>query len=154
MRSDYALYVVALICFILAAVVFTTNYTGYPLMEPLISMVTIAVLFILGIISAGAGYLIRPEEMILTPPPQPPPPKLPSETSIPPPKTKLASPIAITEIRGIGPKRAEQLRALGINTAQDLVETSASILAAKTEISPKITRKWVREAKKLIKEAS
>ncbi len=158
MRSDYALYVVAVICLILAAVVFATTAVGYPLMEPLINMVTIAVLVILGVISAGAGYLIRPEEMMLAPPPQPPPPKPPSETpttpTTPPPKTTLAPPINITEIRGIGPKRAEQLRALGINTAQDLVETTASTLAAKTELSPKVTRKWVREAKRLIKEAS
>ena len=80
MRSDLALYVIAVICLILAAVVFTTDYTGYPLMEPLIGMVTIAVLVILGAISAGAGYLIRPEEIMLAPPAQPQPPKPPSET--------------------------------------------------------------------------
>lgn len=158
MRSDYALYAVAVICLVLAFVVFATSFASYHLMEPPYDIVTMAVLVILALVTAGAGYLIRPEEMILTPPPQPPPSKPASEAyqtpTTPPPKTTLAPPINITEIRGIGPKRAEQLRTLGINTAQDLVETTASTLAAKTELSPKITGKWVREAKRLIKEAS
>ncbi|UCE43673.1 MAG: helix-hairpin-helix domain-containing protein [Candidatus Bathyarchaeota archaeon] len=157
MRSDYALYIVAIICFILATITFATNSTGYLLMEPLISTITIAALVILSIISAGAGYLIRPEEIMLAPP-QHPPPKNPSEASrttmIYPPKTALAPPFNIMQIRGIGPMRAEQLRALGINTVQDLAETTAATLADKTELSPKIIRKWIIEAKRLIRETS
>ena len=160
MRSDYALYVVAVICFILVAVVFagSTEYAGYLPMETQITMVTTAVLAILGLISAGAGYLVRPEEMILTPPPHPPAPKPAPKLSAPPPtppsKITTTPPIEITEVKGIGLKRAEQLRALGINTAQDLVKTTATTLATKTELSPKITRRWFREAKRLIKEAA
>lgn len=161
MRSDYALYVAAVICFILAAVIFagSADYAGYLRMEPpLISMVTTAVLAILGIISAGAGYMVKPEEMILAPPPPPPPPKPAPERFTPPPtpqsKITVTSPIEITEVKGIGLKRAGQLRALGINTAQDLAKTTATTLAAKTELSPKITRRWVREAKRLIREAA
>jgi predicted flap endonuclease-1-like 5' DNA nuclease len=154
MRSDYALYVVAVICFILAAVVFA----GYPAMETQITMVATAVLAILGLVSAGAGYLVRPEERILAPPPPPPAPKPAPEISASPPtpqpKTTVALPIEIAEVKGIGPKRAKQLRALGINTAQDLAKTTATTLAAKTELSRKITRKWVREAKRLVKEAA
>lgn len=159
MRSDYALYVVAVICFILAAVVFagSTNYLGYLAMEPpLISLVTTAVLAVLGIICAGAGYyLARPEETILAPLPPPPPPEPAPERSTSPPLPKITTPpIEITEVKGIGPKRAEQLRALGINTVQDLANTTATTLAVKTELSPKITLSWVREAKRLIKEAA
>ncbi|MFQ5758513.1 MAG: helix-hairpin-helix domain-containing protein [Candidatus Bathyarchaeia archaeon] len=154
MRSDYTLYVVAIICFIMAAVIFAADYVGYRPMPSEISVVTTAVLTILGLVSAGAGYLVRPEEMIPPPPPRPPAPKTSAPPPIPPPKTTVTPPIGITEVKGIGLKRAEQLRALGINTAQDLAETKATTLAAKTELSPKITRKWVREAKRLIKEAA
>ena len=130
MRSDYALYVVAVICFILAAAVFagSTEYAGYLPMETQITMITTAVLAILGIISAGAGYLVRPGEMILAPPPPPPPKPAPERSTPPTPqsKTTVTSPIEITEVKGIGSKRAEQLRALGINTAQDLAKTTAN----------------------------
>ena len=156
LRSDYALYVVAVICFILAAVVFagSTDYAGYLAMEQQISMVTTAVLVILGFISAGAGYLVRPEEMMPAPPPPPlPAPKPSAPPPTPPPKITVTPPIDITEVKGIGPKRAERLRALGINTAQDLAKSSATLLAANMGISSKITHKWVREAEKLMKEA-
>lgn len=152
MRSDYLLYITAIVFFILAAV-------GYLAMEPQINMVITAVLVILGIISAGAGYLVRPEEMTLAPPPPPPSaPKSAPELSAPPstfpPKITATPHIEITEVKGIGPKRAEQLRALGIYTAQDLAKTRATTLAAKTDLSPKITSKWVTEAKRLIEEVS
>ncbi|MFQ6063974.1 MAG: helix-hairpin-helix domain-containing protein [Candidatus Bathyarchaeia archaeon] len=152
MRSDYILYVFAVICFILAVVVFA----GYPPMGD-INLVATAVLAILGMILVGAGYLIRPEETTLAPPTPPapkPPPKISAPPQIPQPKKAVTSPIDITKIKGIGPKRAEQLRTLGINTAQDLAETTATTLAAKTELSPKITSGWIREAKRLVKKAS
>ena len=156
MRSDYALYVIAIVCFILAAVVFmgSIDYAGYLVMDPLISMVTTAVLAILGLISAGAGYLVRPGEMTLTARPHLPAPKLSSSPPTPQLSLPVIPPIEVTEVRGVGPKRAKQLGELGIKTAQDLAKTTATTLAAKTELSTKITRKWVRRAKKLIKEAS
>ena len=150
MRSDYALYVVAIVCFILAAIVFA----GYPGMTEDISMVTTAVLAILGLISAGTGYVVRPEEMTPTPRPHLPAPRLSSSLPTPQLNLPVILPIEVTEVKGVGPKRAKQLRELGINTAQDLAKTTATTLAAKTELSTKITRKWVRRAKKLIKEAS
>ena len=155
MRSDYALYVVAVICFILAAVVFagSTDYAGYLAMEQQISMVTTAVLVILGLISAGAGYLVRPEEMMPAPPPRPLAPKPSAPPPTPPPKITTTPTIDITEVKGIGLKRAERLRALGINSAQDLAKSSATLLAANMGISSRITHKWVREAEKLMKEA-
>jgi hypothetical protein len=150
MRSDYALYTVAVICFILAAIVFAIDLglTGD------VQMATTAVLAILGLISAGAGYLVRPEEMIPPPSPRPPPPVPSAPPLKPPPKVKTTPPIEITKVTGIGPKRAEKLRAMGISTAQDLAKSSATLLAANTGVSPKITRTWVREAKKLVKETA
>jgi len=157
MRSDYALYIVAIICFILAAVVFagSTEYAGYLAMDPpLISMVTTAVLVVLALISAGAGYLVRPEEMVSPPPTRPPAPKPSTPLSAATPKTTTNPPIEITEVKGIGQRRAERLRALGINTAQDLAKSSATLLAADIGISSKITNNWVREAERLVEEAS
>ena len=150
MRSDYALYVVAIICFILAAVVFA----GYPGMTEDISMVTTAVLVVLALISAGAGYLVRPEEMVSPPPTRPPAPKPSTPLSAATPKTTTNPPIEITEVKGIGQRRAERLRTLGINTAQDLAKSSATLLAADMGISSKITNNWVREAERLVEEAS
>jgi hypothetical protein len=151
MRSDYALYTVSVICFVLAAIVFAIVAGGYHFMEPQISLVTTVVLAVLGLISAGAGYLVRPEEIIPPPIPRPAAPK-PSAPPTPLPKRTVTPPVEITEVRGIGPKRAERLRALGINTAQDLAETTATTLAAKTGLSTKITQKWVREAKRFTEE--
>jgi hypothetical protein len=156
MRSDYALYIVAIICFILAAVVFmgSIDYAGYLVMDPLISMVTTAVLSVLALVSAGAGYVIRPEEMISPPPSRPPAPKPSTPLPAAIPKTTTNPPIAITEVKGIGPKTAERLRALGIDTAQELAKSSATLLAADMGISSKMTNNWVREAERLVEEAS
>ena len=160
MRSDYALYIVAIICFILAAIVFTgsTDYAAYLVMDPLISMVTTAVLVVFALVSAGAGYVVRPEEMISPVPSRPtaPKPSTPLPAAIPETTTKPPTnpPIGITEVTGIGPKRAERLRALGIDTAQDLAKSSATLLAADMGISSKITNNWVREAERLVEEAS
>ncbi|UCC33412.1 MAG: helix-hairpin-helix domain-containing protein [Candidatus Bathyarchaeota archaeon] len=157
MRSDYALYLVAVTCCVLAIITFASTNAGYLLLEPpIISTVAVAALVILGAISAGTGYLMRPEEITLVPQ-QHPPPRPPSAAStqpmIHPPKTAPASSFNITQIRGIGPMRAEQLRTLGINTVQDLAGTTAATLADKTELSSKIARQWIIEAKRLIRES-
>jgi len=75
----------------------------------------------------------------------------PEEAAPPPPAPPTVKPpIEITKVKGIGPKRAEQLRSLGIHTAEDLTKVSAEELATKTKTSSKITGKWIEEAKKLI----
>jgi predicted flap endonuclease-1-like 5' DNA nuclease len=55
----------------------------------------------------------------------------------------------LTEVNGIGVKRAEQLKNLGINSVDDLARASAEDLAAKLKISAKVTRKWTESAKQL-----
>jgi len=52
----------------------------------------------------------------------------------------------LTDVRGIGEKRAAQLRALGINSVEDLAKASPKDLATKLNISPKITDKWIKSA--------
>jgi len=66
---------------------------------------------------------------------------------------KAPARIEITDVSGIGPKRAEQLKSLGINTAQDLANTSSESLAAKAGVSPKITEDWIEQARKLTRQA-
>ena len=59
--------------------------------------------------------------------------------------------MGLTQIRGINEKRAVQLRANGINSVEDLAKASASDLATKLEVSPKIVKMWIGSAKKLVK---
>jgi predicted flap endonuclease-1-like 5' DNA nuclease len=58
--------------------------------------------------------------------------------------------IDLLKIRGIGPKRAEELKNAGILTANDLAKAKPTEIAKKTNVSTKITRKWVTRAKKLL----
>ena len=57
--------------------------------------------------------------------------------------------IELTVIKGIKEKRAGQLSALGITTANILAKGEAKVIAEKLKISPKIVEKWIMEAKKL-----
>jgi predicted flap endonuclease-1-like 5' DNA nuclease len=156
MRSDYTLYVVAVIFFIL-----TTVVVAYQVEFREVWVVTTAVF---GLLSIGLGYSQRPK-------PQPAAATTKVETSIAiaaPAPTPVASvvtevaepkPIAVTEtiprklrltkIRGIGDKRAGQLKALGINNLENLANASPKDLALKLNISPKMTGRWIDSAKQL-----
>jgi len=57
--------------------------------------------------------------------------------------------LGLTDVKGIGEKRAAQLRVLGITSVEDLAKASADDLAAKLKISPKITGKWIKNAKEI-----
>ena len=81
-------------------------------------------------------------------------PTLESTTSPTLESTTSPAPIAksdLTLIRGINEKRADQFKANGINTIQDLSTASAEDLAAKLGVSPKIVKMWVGSAKKRAK---
>jgi len=157
MRSDYALYVVAVIFFILTAVVL-----AYQVEFREVWVVTTVVF---GLLSIGLGYSQRPkpqpasatvhvETAIATVAPAPPPPVASVVTEV-----VESKPMAITEaiprrlrltkIRGIGDKRAGQLKALGINHLKDLANASPNDLALKLDISPKMTGRWIDSAKEL-----
>jgi len=56
----------------------------------------------------------------------------------------------LSEIKGIGAKRAERLRALGIISAEDLAEVDPESLASALGISEKMAYRWVEAAKKLV----
>jgi predicted flap endonuclease-1-like 5' DNA nuclease len=154
MRSDYALYTVAIIFFILTAI------TAFELagLEQSLSVVSTIVL---GLLFIGLGYSQRPKlraRAIAAPPPPtsapPPTPTIVTEVvkeekpeirvEAPPPKVELI------QVKGVKEKRAAQLKALGISSVEDLAKASAEDLASKLKISPKITVRWIENAKKLV----
>jgi hypothetical protein len=59
--------------------------------------------------------------------------------------------LELTQVKGIGEKRAPQLKAIGISSVSDLAKASAEDIAKKLRISSKITKKWIASAKALVK---
>jgi predicted flap endonuclease-1-like 5' DNA nuclease len=57
----------------------------------------------------------------------------------------------LAQIKCISAKRAEQLKANGINSVEELAKASSSELAAKLQVSEKIVKMWIGSAKKLAK---
>jgi predicted flap endonuclease-1-like 5' DNA nuclease len=152
MRSDYALYAVALILFaitVISSVVLTTDP------ERSLSAVATAVL---GLLFVGLGYTQRPKPKVETIQAPPPPPSIPKtaevaaqpkvETNVEP--TPEPAKIELIAVKGIKEKRAEQLKALGISNVQELANASAEDLANKLNISSWFTEKWIKNAKELL----
>jgi predicted flap endonuclease-1-like 5' DNA nuclease len=161
MRSDYALYVVALIFFAITVISVVT-----PTFESTQRNASIVTTVVLGLLFAGVGYTQRPRpkiEITQAPPKLAPPPP-PSTTQTLqaasqqtvetmtegiPARTEHAK-IELTAVKGIKEKRAEQLKALGIGSVQELANASATDLAKKLKISPMFTRQWIDNAKEII----
>jgi len=59
-------------------------------------------------------------------------------------------PIDLTEIKGIGPKRAEELKAAGVKTLSDLAKRSAKNLSEKTGIPIKDISRWIIQANEMV----
>ncbi|MDI6690742.1 MAG: helix-hairpin-helix domain-containing protein [Candidatus Bathyarchaeota archaeon] len=151
MRSDYVLYTAAIISFIITGIVLVCQieqpYKG-------LWIVTTAVL---GLLFVGLGYSQRakPQVKAVEPTPAPTPQPAPAVTEVVVEEklvttTEITPPILeLTQVKGIKEKRAGQLKAVGINSVEDLAKASAEDLAAKLKISPKIIERWIEEAKKL-----
>lgn len=156
MRSDYMLYAVAMICFVITGISFAILAD----FERNLSVVTTV---IFGILFIGLGFMQRPKlqaaaievpTFATAPPPQPlAQPEITVEEKVETVEIAVPSPPApeLTKIKGIGPKRVEQLKALNINTIEELSNASARNLATRLKISPKITDKWITNAKELAK---
>jgi predicted flap endonuclease-1-like 5' DNA nuclease len=172
MRLDYVSYAVAIVFFIvtLAAAVYSSEQQ---------QQVWVVTTVVIGIAFIGLGYTQRPRPVVAPPvttsvlPPPPSQPQrqqeqqqqAPEVTTAPsqpivtnvvkleeakPAVQPLQSPIGrLTDVKGIGEKRAAQIRALGITSVEDLAKASAKDLAAKLNISPKITDKWIESAKEI-----
>jgi len=162
MRSDYALYIVALIFFIITATSFALVNAE---LERNLSAVTTAVL---GLLFLALGYTQRPRAQvsaIQTTIPQPlavPQPPLvievpkQEEMNVVETPTPVTSPsiAPLTSVKGIKEKRAEQLKTLGINNVEDLAKASATELASKLKIASYFTEKWIQNAKDLLADPS
>lgn len=161
MRSDYALYIVALIFFIITAA--SLALLANAEFERNLSSITTAVL---GLLFLAVGYTQRPrtrtsslEATISQPLAVPQPPlviEVPKQEEMkiverpePAPADRL-SVTSLTSVKGIKEKRAEQLKTLGINSAEDLAKASAPDLAQKLKIAPYFTEKWIQSAKELV----
>jgi predicted flap endonuclease-1-like 5' DNA nuclease len=206
MHSDYTLYTLAIVFFLITAVS-AEALTGID------QIILILVSTLLGIISLGFGLKQRskPQQTNQTPPtptpqevtqtktsptskienlPQPPVPVQPETSIANPPTVTTLVPIekevttiqivpvtavpalipeqpatlvlikqstlppketALTDVKGIGQKRANQLRTLNIKTVEDLANASVEDLAKKLKISSKITNRWIGSAKELTK---
>ena len=148
MRTDYVLYVVAVILFIITGIV-----AVYSVEQTL----WIASTAVLGLFFAGLGLSQRPKMQSIaveTPPAitiavQPTVKEEPKKEEAPPVMETPMATFELTQVKGIKAKRVEQLKVLGINNAQDLANASASDLAAKLKIASYFTEQWIENAKKL-----
>ena len=129
MRSDYALYTVSIIFFILTAI----SYIALQATERAVWIVSTVVL---GLLFIGLGYSQRPKtrEIEISSIATPPEPLTTTESSS---TEEMTSPVEtttfmpLTNIRGIGSKRAEQLKEIGIYNIEKLAKTSGKDLATK-----------------------
>ena len=155
MRSDYALYMVAIIFFVITGISFVA------LSEPERNLSVVATA-VLGLLFVGLGYSQRAKPQVkaaepTTPAPAPTPQPTVSEVVVeekPVTLAEVAPPkLELTQVKGIKEKRAGQLKAIGINSVEDLAKASAEDLAAKLKISPKIVGKWIEDAQKLLEKS-
>src|SRR3989304_2637625 len=166
MRLDYMLYGLAAVFFLITAVSFVM-LTEQPNERNLWVVATV----VLGLLSIGLGYYQRQKARVEARQPAAPTPQVttveaPKEEKVeaaiqatpvaPAPEPTITPPsaaptIELTQVKGIGEKRAAQLKAIGINSVDELAATSAEDIATKLKISPKIVEKWVAGAKELVK---
>jgi len=62
----------------------------------------------------------------------------------------LKNTLDLTEIKGIGSKRAEILILSGVKNVSDLANSQVFVLSSKTGISEKFLLKWIKQAKELL----
>ena len=155
MRSDYALYTVAIIFFIITGISFAV------LSEPERNLSVVATA-VLGLLFVGLGYSQRAKPQVRAAEPTPPAPAPTPQPTVsevvveekPVTLAEVAPPkLELTQVKGIKEKRAGQLKAIGISSVEDLAKASAEDLAAKLKISPKIVGKWIEDAQKLLEKS-
>ena len=169
MRLDYTIYILAVILLVVTILPFVIQIEGVNDSE---RNLWVVLTLGLGLLSIGLGYSQRPKtsaQSCKIPPILPETTK--DVTSSEKPTKKLIEnkiesevthinnnekpisskhQIELTQIKGIGEKRADQLKAVGIQTVNDLLNESAVDIAKKLQISPKITKKWKSTAKKML----
>jgi predicted flap endonuclease-1-like 5' DNA nuclease len=173
MRLDYTLYILAALLLVITVIPFVVTIEGVESDTRSLWVVTTVVL---GLLSIGLGYSQRPkteaqacqptvtttqEAMTQTQPaaiveePKEEKTAAPMKAAQVEKAAKVAAPaapvMALTQVKGIGEKRATQLKALGINSVDNLSKASAKTVAKKLKISPKIVGNWIANAKELVK---
>jgi large subunit ribosomal protein L13e len=58
--------------------------------------------------------------------------------------------VVLTDIPGLGPKRADQLASAGVKTIKDLVEKDLDALSKASGVPKKTLEKYIQEGKKLL----
>ncbi|MEJ5327845.1 MAG: helix-hairpin-helix domain-containing protein [Candidatus Bathyarchaeia archaeon] len=160
MRLDYTLYVLGALVLVVTVVPFVITIEGMASDARNLWVISTVVL---GLLSIGVGYSQRPKTAAQACQPTA---TITHETVTEqmqetvmqkPPATTIEAPAAtataleLTQVKGIGEKRAAQLKALGINNVSDLAKASAEDIAGKLQISQKITQKWIDNAQELVK---
>jgi predicted flap endonuclease-1-like 5' DNA nuclease len=155
MRLDYTLYVLAALLLIITVVPFVVA------IEEGVRSLWVVTTVVLGLLTIGLGYSQRPKTSAQACEPAVAIPQAMPETqptAMEAPKEAAEAPIAIpaatmdlTQVKGIGEKRATQLKTLGINSVDELANASAKDIAEKLKVSPKIVDKWIENAKELVK---
>ena len=170
MRLDYTLYILAALLFIITAVALVVQ------LEQTEKSLWVVTTVVLGLLSIGLGYYQRPKTEAqacqpAVPIPQTTMPETQPATTMEAPKEEkaeapmekaaiqeaptVATPATATmeliQVKGIGEKRATQLKALGINSVDELANASAETIAEKLKVSQKIVDKWIVAAKGLKK---
>ena len=160
MRLDYTLYVLAALLLIITVVPFVIR------IEEGVRSLWVVTTVVLGLLSIGLGYSQRPKTKAQACQPAVAIPQTIAEapkeekTEVPMEKPSIkeaptiatpASTIDLTQVKGIGEKRATQLKTLGINSVDELANASAKNIAEKLKVSPKIVDKWIDNAKEIVK---
>ena len=148
MRLDYTLYILAVLLFLITVVSLVT-----PLIAEAERSLWVVTTIVLGILSVGLGYSQRPktEAQACQPAVQIPQATVPQKPATTMETSAMTEALELTQVKGIGVKRATQLKVLGINNVDDLAKASAEDVAKKLQISSKITKKWIASAKALVK---
>jgi predicted flap endonuclease-1-like 5' DNA nuclease len=165
MRLDYTLYVLAALLLIITVLPFVITIEGVESDTRSLWVVTTVVL---GLLSIGLGYTQRPKteaqacQPAVTTNQETTTQAQPAEMEAPK-QEKTVAPteparvenaaltMALTQVKGIGEKRAVQLKTLGINSVEDLSKASAATVAKQLKVSPKIVGSWIANAKELVK---
>lgn len=138
MRTDYVLYAIGGIFLVVACYTLIDKASLEKLMGGMLiysSIVFVLVLF--GITAIIFGLSSRPRKQMM--------PSIDSPLVVEP-------LMDLTRVKGIGQKRVEELKSLGIVSVVDLSTASAEQLAKKLQISSKITQQWIKEARDLLLE--
>ncbi len=159
MRLDYPLYVVAVILFAITA-------TSSIMLVEFERNLSVVATVILGLLFLALGYTQRPRSTVsvLGNPPNTPTAITTQAPSVIETQKKEVTTAAqtmatpeilptitdLTTVKGIKAKRAAQLRALGIKSAEDLAKASPQELSAKLKVGEYFTEKWVASAKEIV----